>query len=377
MGRNPAAPWKRQSDLISIDEQQDFISDQGTEIWSILSARGIDHVLLAGVHTNMCVLGRPFGLRQMAKHGKSVALIRDLTDTMYNPQRWPFVNHHTGTDLIVEYIEKCVCPTITSDQILGGAPFRFSTDRRRQVAMIIGEDEYRTAETLPGFALYQLGNDFRVSTVFAKPDQRDEFPGFEVLPQADAALISVRRRFLTEPQMNLLREFINSGKPIIGIRTASHAFALSNGTIPTGHVDWPSFDADVLGGHYSGHYANELRAEIAPTQAQRGHPILRGSDLAHFQAGGSLYKLSPVADGATVLMSGTVQGQPAEPVAWTYIRPDGGRSFYTSLGHPADFENSQFVRMLRNSIYWSLDMTPPAEFTLTSELAKQREAESK
>jgi nicotinamidase-related amidase len=133
MGRNPKAPWKKESDLLTIDDH-DYISDKGEEIWSILQQRGIDNVILTGVHTNMCVLGRPFGLRQMAKNGKKVVLVRDLTDTMYNPKRWPYVSHFAGTDLIVAHIERHVCPTITSDQLLGGKPFRFKNDKRPESA---------------------------------------------------------------------------------------------------------------------------------------------------------------------------------------------------------------------------------------------------
>lgn len=128
MGRNPKAPWKSQHAGITI-MNDDAISDSGVEIWNLLEARGIDRVMLLGVHTNMCVLGRPFGLRQMAKNGKNVVLVRDLTDTMYNPQRKPFVSHFEGTRLIVEHIEKYVCPTITSDQVLGGQAFRFQGDK--------------------------------------------------------------------------------------------------------------------------------------------------------------------------------------------------------------------------------------------------------
>jgi nicotinamidase-related amidase len=128
MGRNPRAPWKKQHDDLKIRDE-DAISDSGVEIWNLLEARGIDNVILVGVHTNMCVLGRPFGLRQMAKNGKNVVLVRDMTDTMYNPKRWPFVSHFEGTRLIVEHIEKYVCPTITSDQIAGGKEFRFKGDR--------------------------------------------------------------------------------------------------------------------------------------------------------------------------------------------------------------------------------------------------------
>lgn len=130
LGRNPGMPWKTQSKLIEIDIERDFISDRGDEVWNILEARGIRHVILTGVHTNMCVLGRPFGLRQMARNGRQVVLVRDMTDCMYNPKRWPYVDHFTGNDLIVAHIEQFVCPTITSDQILGGQSFRSKTDTR-------------------------------------------------------------------------------------------------------------------------------------------------------------------------------------------------------------------------------------------------------
>lgn len=132
LGRNPGTPWKAQSAAIGIDPERDFISDRGEEVWNILQDRGIQHVMLTGVHCNMCVLGRPFGLRQLARNGLDVVLVRDLTDSMYNPQRWPFVDHFTGHDLVVAHVERCVCPTITSDQILGGQPFRWRGDTRSQ-----------------------------------------------------------------------------------------------------------------------------------------------------------------------------------------------------------------------------------------------------
>jgi nicotinamidase-related amidase len=124
-GLNPRAPWTRQTDALRIDADKDAISDSGVEIWNLLEARGIRNVMLVGVHLNMCVSGRPFGLRQMAKNGKRVALVRDLTDSMYNPARWPYVDHFRGTALFVEHVEKYICPTVTSDQFVGGQPFVF------------------------------------------------------------------------------------------------------------------------------------------------------------------------------------------------------------------------------------------------------------
>ncbi len=128
LGRDPNLPWEKQSDLITIDEKRDFISDRGDEVWNILQHQEIDRVILTGVHTNMCVLGRPFGLRQLARNGKHVVLMRDMTDTMYNPKQWPFVSHFEGTRRIISHIERFVCPTITSDQLIGGKPFRFAGD---------------------------------------------------------------------------------------------------------------------------------------------------------------------------------------------------------------------------------------------------------
>ncbi|MEZ6091240.1 MAG: SMP-30/gluconolactonase/LRE family protein [Pirellulaceae bacterium] len=128
LGRNPQLPWRRQHPRIEIDQENDYISDEGDVVWNILQARGIRNVIMTGVHTNMCVLGRPFGLRQLAHAGMNVVLVRDLTDTMYNPKRWPYVSHFEGTRRVIAHIERYVCPTIRSDQILGGEPFRFQGD---------------------------------------------------------------------------------------------------------------------------------------------------------------------------------------------------------------------------------------------------------
>jgi nicotinamidase-related amidase len=116
--------WSRQVAAIGI-EDGDANSDSGAEVWNLLEQRGIKNVAILGVHLNMCVLGRPFGLRNLARYGRNVVLVRDLTDTMYNSRAWPHVNHFAGTALMVEHVEKWVCPTISSNQVLGGKPFVF------------------------------------------------------------------------------------------------------------------------------------------------------------------------------------------------------------------------------------------------------------
>jgi len=122
--------WTRQISTIEIFPA-DAITDNGQETVNLLAARGIDNVILAGVHLNMCVLGRPFAIRQMVHQGKNVALMRDMTDTMYNPEKSPKVNHFEGTDLVIEHVEKYWCPSFTSSDITSRAPFRFKEDKRR------------------------------------------------------------------------------------------------------------------------------------------------------------------------------------------------------------------------------------------------------
>ena len=187
------SPWRSQIAAIEIRDE-DAISDSGVEIWNLLESRGISHVMLLGVHTNMCVLGRPFGLRQLAIHGKDVVLVRDLTDTMYNSRSWPYVSHFEGTSRIIEHVEKYVCPTITSTDLTGQPAFAFQPDDRPRAVFMIGEDEYQTEKTLPAYAnaeLEPLG--VRCTFVIADPKTPHDFKGIEALRDADLMVLSVRR----------------------------------------------------------------------------------------------------------------------------------------------------------------------------------------
>jgi nicotinamidase-related amidase len=122
------SPWTRQIDAIEV-RNEDAVSDNGQEVYNLLAERGIDQVIILGVHLNMCVLGRPFAIRELVRLRKNVVLVRDLTDTMYDPRMPPEVDHFTGTDLVVEHVEEHFCLTITSTDFLGGEPFRFRDDR--------------------------------------------------------------------------------------------------------------------------------------------------------------------------------------------------------------------------------------------------------
>lgn len=121
--------WSRQIATIDI-AKSDAITDNGQELFNLFAERGIDNFIILGVHLNMCVLGRPFAIRQLVHLGKNVVLVRDMTDTMYNHEMAPKVDHFSGTDLVVEHIEKYWCPSILSTDLVGGTPFRFTEDKR-------------------------------------------------------------------------------------------------------------------------------------------------------------------------------------------------------------------------------------------------------
>ena len=109
--------WSRQTELIEIDDELDVISDDGREVYKFLKYKGIKNLLIVGVHTNMCILHRSFGIKQMVEWGINTVLLRDLTDSMYNPAMPPYVSHDEGTKLVVEYIEKFWCPSALSDEV--------------------------------------------------------------------------------------------------------------------------------------------------------------------------------------------------------------------------------------------------------------------
>ncbi len=117
----PPCPWTRQTPLIEITED-DAVSDDGQEIFNLLAARHIDVVVVMGVHTNICVLARAYGIRQLVYFGKRPVLCRDLTDSFHRDPH----GHSWGTGAGCHaHIERRWCPSVTSDPLVGGVPFRF------------------------------------------------------------------------------------------------------------------------------------------------------------------------------------------------------------------------------------------------------------
>ncbi|MFO7776480.1 MAG: cysteine hydrolase family protein [Candidatus Hydrogenedentota bacterium] len=264
------SPWSRQIETIAIAEE-DAVTDSA-EAYYLMRERGIENVFVMGVHTNMCVLGRPFAIRQMVTQGQNTVLVRDMTDAMYNPRREPYVPHAAGTDLVAAHIEKYWCPSTTSASFVDQPPFRFEGDDRPHVVLIASEDEYRAEDTLPEFGRKLRDDfDFKVSMLHANPDDRHDVPGMKALYGADAAILYARRHALKPNQMEALRDYLEAGKPLIALRTSSHAFD-TRGETPDDRVDWPEFDGEVLGGSYSGHHGSDTTTRVDVVPARRAIP---------------------------------------------------------------------------------------------------------
>jgi len=105
--------WSRETPLLTI-APGDVISDNGTEIYNVLKQHHIGTIFFMGVHANMCILNRTFGIRQLTKWNMRCVLVRDLTDAMYDSSSRPYVSHAAGTELVIEYIERYWAPTDAS-----------------------------------------------------------------------------------------------------------------------------------------------------------------------------------------------------------------------------------------------------------------------
>lgn len=235
-------------------------------------------------------------------------------------------------------------------------------DHRPCLFIVMAEREYHTDQTLPAFAKQNLNDQFRVRLLHANPEDGNDIPGLLSLADADILLLSVRRRVLPTKQMEQVRAYVAAGKPLVGVRTACHAFCLRNQRPPAGHDEWADFDRKVLGCFYHDHYGNALVATIQVAKDAAKNPILAGVTPSEFTACGSLYRCRPLSPSARLLMVGRVDNQmEPEPVAWTNVTPAGGRVFYTSLGHPGDFAIPEFVRLLRNGLFWAANVSIPTK----------------
>jgi len=174
-------------------------------------------------------------------------------------------------------------------------------------------------------------------------DKGNGIPGLEKLAESDVLVLFTRRIVLPPEQMELVKKHIDAGKPVVGIRTASHGI---QNWVP----DVKAFDKEILGGSYDGHYKNNEAAELVITPGKEGHPVFK--DVKPFGTDGKLYKNESLAADVTVLMTAKNASGNTQPVVWTRTNK-GGKVFYTSLGVQKDFENPEFRKFLANAVVWA------------------------
>jgi len=365
--------WSRQHPALKIGEG-DLIGDCNNEreLLNFRQQRGIDTLIYMGVASNMCVLHRKFGMLNMGRYGLKIIFVSDLVqaitanglDPAEKTPDWNFTPAK-GSALVQRYLEQDVAPSFESRQLIAAAGMDpFARENRPHIVFVSAEQEYRSNETMPAFARTYLQKDFRCTFLSAKGNEgqdRNDVPGLEALYDADLMVLSMRRRALPVTQMDHLERYVRSGKPLVGVRVSVVPFQVKPEDRPDGHVIWRDFDQEVLGCHYHGYdrRSRETGCRVWVAEKAQNHPIIRDIDPKGFHSASWLYKLSPLVEGTTLLMEGRwSENEPVEPVAFTNTY-HGGRVFFTSLGHPDDFENESFCKLLVNGVYWALDKPVP------------------
>lgn len=226
------------------------------------------------------------------------------------------------------------------------------------VVFLISEDpnNYEAHLTIPEFAS-QLENNFPIKAhvlLGDGPQNAYQFPDLGILEEAELLVVFCRRLALPEDQMQAIKNYIERGKPVMGIRTANHAFSVREDSIPSGYTDWWEFVPEVLGSTNEGYGPVEPGTTISVVSSAATHPILHGIEETYWHSIGNVYKVGEsLDDKATVLLRGEVQEEGLdEPVAWIRENQYGGQVFYSSVGHPEDFKNKDNIKILNQAIAW-------------------------
>ncbi|MBT3270159.1 hypothetical protein HN371_23640 [Candidatus Poribacteria bacterium] len=206
-----------------------------------------------------------------------------------------------------------------------------------RLCMLSGSFEYDSEESLGLFRAHLAAVGGFGDTLIVYADEDDD-QSLAAIDDTDVLLVFTRRIRVEGAELDRLKAYCAAGRPVVGVRTASHAYQ-----------NWLEFDAQVLGGSYTGHFGSGPTTDVTAADDVAGHPILAG--VPRFDSVGSLYKNTPIADDATLLLNGTTPDS-TEPVAWTRLH-EGGRVFYTSLGHQQDFRDAAFLTLLTNGVSWA------------------------
>ena len=255
----------------------------------------------------------------------------------------------------------------------------------KEIVLIAGDQEYRSEESIPALAkILETRHGFHCTVLYSinretgeiDPSTMDNIPGLEALRKADLMILFTRYLELPDDQMKEIIEYTNSGRPIVGLRTATHAFNYVK------HPDGPyakygaqskdgGYGRQVLGetwiAHYGAHQKESTRGVVAA--GMQDHPILRG--VRDIWGESDVYEITGLSGDSRPLVMGQVllgmdtsslpdPGKKLMPVAWikTYTGETGktDRVFMTTMGHVMDFKNEGFRRMVVNACYWAMGL---------------------
>ncbi len=263
----------------------------------------------------------------------------------------------------------------------------------KHIVLISGDDEYRSEEGLPQLAkILSTHHGFKCTVLFSidpadgniNPEYHGNIPGLEALKTADLAILLLRFRDLPDDQMKLVVDYVESGKPIIGLRTATHSFDI-HGSKTYEKYTWTGkekgyeggFGRQVLGetwvSHHGNHGTQSCRGIIAPGVEQ--HPILRGIKSGDVWGPTDVYGVTlPLPGDSKPLVLGQVlvgmksddkplegpKNEPMMPIAWTktYTGTSGktSRVFTTTMGASLDLQSEGLRRLIVNAAFWGLGL---------------------
>lgn len=257
----------------------------------------------------------------------------------------------------------------------------------KHIVFLSGDEEYRSEEALPMLAkILAARHGFKCTVLFAinptdhtiDPVTLTNIPGMEALDSADVCVMALRFRELPDAQMKHFVDYLDSGKPVIGLRTSTHAFQyLLNRQSPYAQYDWRNqewpggFGQQVLGETWVSHHGEHGKESTRGVMqaANRNHPVLRGVEdiwcptdvytVAHLPAEATVLVRGEVLSGmkSTDAPVGGAKNQPMMPVVWVrdYTGPRGkvSKICTTTMGAAVDLENEGLRRLLVNACYWA------------------------
>jgi len=260
----------------------------------------------------------------------------------------------------------------------------------KHVVFVTGDDEYRSEEGMPQMArILARHHGFKCTVLFAidrntgdiKPDAQDNIPGLQAVDKADLVVLFLRFRKLPDDQMIRLVDYFESGRPIVALRTSTHAFNFGKTPSAYRRLSWDNKDKEYEGGfgrqvlgetwvaHHGAHGKESTRGIIA--EAAKNHPIVRGCE--DIWGPTDVYTVRPPADCTTLVLGQVLKGMkpgdppvdgpknnPMMPLAWirNYTWPSGktARTFTTTMGSSTDLQSEGLRRLVANACYWAVGM---------------------